>query len=169
MESRASCRRRGFAGVLLVVLVAVVIIAILYFGKWGKSKTYIETTIGAKNRAEDVTGSVNLSAVYKSLQIYALGNEGKFPETPEELSIEANLPRGYVWLPSKPAQESLTVYVAAQDQSMPATNILMYESVLGSDGMCMVLRLGGAVEKLTLEQVRAAVAETRKHIEKRRG
>lgn len=166
MKDVASSRRRGLAGVLLLVLLAVGIITLLYFGKWG-SKSYVETTLDAREHASEVTAGVNLSSVYRSLQIYALGHDGKYPETPEELMIEANLPKGYVQLPSKPDQESLTVYIGGQGESMPASNILIYESVLDGDGMCTVLRVDGTVERFSAEQVQVAVAETRGYIAKR--
>jgi len=152
-------RRHGAAGaLLLVVLVTIAIIALIYFGNFG-GKSYVQTTVDSKEHAREVVGQVNLASLYASLRIYAAANDGKFPPTPEELVKAISLPKGYIFLVSKPADDGLMTYVGRQSESMPAENILLYESVVGSDGGCTVLRLDGKVERLTAEGVREVLSE----------
>jgi len=149
---------------LLILLLAVAIGLALYFLRADKSGSYARQTIKSKDRAEIVTGAADLVSVYKSMQIYASMNDGKFPESPEELIRAASLPRGLVFTPSRPFDDHQYIYLGGQDESMPASNILLYQANMTPGGKCQVLRLNGQVEMLTYEQVRAAIDRTTAHL-----
>jgi hypothetical protein len=151
--------------VVLVLVLAVAIILLLYFFRSKGRPSYIETTLGAKERAEEQISKMDLVSIHKSLLIYALANDGKFPDTPEELTIEAGLPRYYIFLPSRPAEDHVAVYIAGQNESMPGSNILIYQAQMPPDGTCLVLRLNGDIEALTAEEIADAVHETLKHVD----
>ena len=161
-------RRGGYGAALLIVLLAVAIILVIYFARGGPSSpSYVETTLKAKERAKEVVSATDLASVYRTLRVYSAGHDGKFPDTPEEVIIETGLPSDYLYKPSQPQAEHTAVYVAGQDEAMPATNILIYQDSLGKDGTCLVLRLGGQAEYLTAEQARAAMEDTARSLAKR--
>ena len=136
-------------GLLLVPLLAVAIIFVIYFAKMGPSdKSYVETMVTAKKQAADVVQRVNLASVYRALKQYAAVNEGKFPASADELTREAGLPQNYL---------DSYIYIAGQDETMPGSNVLIYEQKLRPSGKCEVLRLNGQIEMLSLEDVRQAV------------
>jgi len=158
-------RARG-AALLLVLLLAVAIGLIVYFARTGKDgKSYVEQTIETKKRAKRVVTAVDLSSIYKSMLVVASMNDGKFPQTPEELVRQADIPSGYVWIPSRPFEDHLMTYVGGQDQTMPQSNILMYQSVVGDDGRSLVLYLDGRIERLTPQQVRAGLDRTQEYLD----
>lgn len=160
-------RRTGFGAMLLVLLLTIAIALILYFGKFGGGgQSYVQKNLSAKERAKHLAIDANLSSIHRSLQVYAAGNEGKFPATPEILAREANLPQGFILLPSRPDQEHFAIYVSGQSQSMPASNILIYQAEVGNDGSCQVLRLGGQIERLSPDQVREALDQTQRSLNK---
>jgi hypothetical protein len=60
------------------------------------------------------------------------------------------------------------IYIPGQGGDMPATNVLVYEPVPVHEGRCNVLLLGGQIELLTPEELKAAVAATLSDIEHKR-
>ena len=52
------------------------------------------------------------------------------------------------------------VYIPGQNSTMSPINVLVYETKPVHDGRCNVLRLGGQIELLTLEQLQQAVTKT---------
>jgi len=157
--------RRGGGAILLMVLVVVAIIAVLYFARTGGSKkSYVKTVRDSRDYAEAVVSKVDLVSIYKSMQVYAAENDGKYPPTPEELGRAAALPENYLFYPTQPFEPHLYIYLPGQDQSMPKSNVLIYEATLRPDGKCLVLRLGGQVELLLYAAVQDAIAQTQDHL-----
>jgi hypothetical protein len=145
---------------LLVLLLAVAVMLVLYFYHGGGEKSYVQQQVSARKHAEREVTAFDLSNVGKSMIVHAAGNDGKFPDTPEELSVEASLPRDFVYLPSKPSDDALTVYIPGQKDSMPGSNVLLYQSKPSPNGTIMVLCLDGRVLNLPPEQAQAAVDAT---------
>ena len=154
--------RRGLAGLLLAVLLAVAIILVLYFARGEKS--YVRTVKKSKDRAAETVSHVNLASVYRTLKVYAAANDGKFPNTPEQLVRVAGLPEGYLFDPARPSRPHVCIYVAGQNENMPGSNVLIYEAKMRPDGKCQVLRLGGRLELLSYAQTMAAVDKTKEHL-----
>lgn len=157
--------RKAAGAAMLVVLLAVAIILILYFGRFGKSsESYVEKTISAKGRTERKISGINMAGVYQAMRIFSAGHDGKFPKTPQQLARDCDLPQGYIYRPDQPKEQHFVVYVPGQDESMPASNILIYQDSTDKDGTGLVLRLNGKVERLTANQLQDALAQTSRQI-----
>ena len=166
MNGQSDYSRRKGAALLLILLLGIAIGLIIYFGRFGKGgKSYVEQTIEAKKRAKRTATAADLSSIYKSMLVQASVNDGEFPRTAEELVRQAGIPSGYVWVSSRPFEDHLMTYVGGQNQSFPSSNILMYQSVVGDEGTCLVLRLGGQIVRLSPEQVRAGLDQTQKYLD----
>jgi len=161
--SHGKPRNSGRGALLLVPLLAVAIGLVIYFVGFGGRKSYVETVGGSKKHAERTLEGVKLAGVYRVLQQYAADN-GKFPPTPQELIRAASLPPGYVFDPTRPSDDHLWIYLGGQNESMPPSNVLIYEAKPRRDGTRRVLRLGGQVEALPYEQVQAAIEQTKKYL-----
>lgn len=117
---------------------------------------YTDTMIKTKYTAITVKCQMNLRTIGQNIQIYALSN-GSFPPSLEAL-IEFS---GSTQLFQCPDPEGgKYIYIPGQNNSMPPTNILLYESKPVHDGRCGVLRLNRQIELLSPEQVQQAVAQT---------
>jgi len=163
-----SCRtiertQSGRGALLLVPLLAVAIGLVIYFGRFGGRKSYVETVLDSKKQAQEKLQQTSLAGLYRFLQQYAAAADGKFPATAQDLAREASLPSGVLFT-GRPLEEHKYIYLGGQDESMPPGNLLIYEAAARRDGTCEVLRLGGQVELLTAQQVRDAIAETQKYL-----
>ncbi len=123
-------------------------------GLAGSGEKYGRALHGAAERGSEVSCAVQLAVIHKSLQIAAASADGKFPRALTELYSP-----GELRCPS--AAEATYVYVPGQDQSMPADNVLVYESKPVHKGRCSVLRLGGKVELLTTQELAVELDKTR--------
>lgn len=108
----------------------------------------------AAQRGSEVSCAVQLAVIHRSLQVAAASADGRFPRSLTELYSPSEL-----HCPS--TAEAAYIYVPGQDQSMPADNVLVYESKPVHKGRCSVLRLGGKVELLTTQELAAEVDKTR--------
>ena len=147
---------------LLVLLVTISIVLVLYFA--GGSQSYVGTVIRSKKTAKTVIETVNLTAVHRFLQQYAIASDGKFPASADKLAREAGLPRDYLLSPKRPKDPHLYVYIAGQNEMMPKSNVLIYQAAPAPDGKCKTLLLGGQVEMLSQAQLQAAIERTRKSL-----
>ena len=154
-------RSRGFLGVLLVLLLAVGTVFVLYFFG-GKKKSYVRTLVDSKQTAADTVQTVNLTGVYHVLLQYAAVHDGKFPASAEELMREGGLAREF-FVGTGSKQPGFD-YIAGQNERMPRSNLLLYQTSAGRDGKSKVLRLGGKIEMLLPAAVRGAVEQTRKNL-----
>lgn len=77
--------------VVVVALVGAVGLAGCEKDKKGQSKGYLETVIGALDHAKTQTAKVNLDNLGRSLQMYAMENNGKLPASLENLPASAGI------------------------------------------------------------------------------
>ena len=123
---------------------------------------YTDGMIKTQNKAVTVKCQLNLRTIAQNIQIYAMSNES-FPPSLEAL-IEFC---GSTQLFQCPDPEGgKYVYIPGQNNSMPPTNILLYETKPVHDGRCYVLRLNRQIELLSPEQLTEAVAQTQAGLRK---
>lgn len=151
-----------------IVAVLVGVFALLMTGAYFVIKSlartgeeYGQALHGAQERGGEVACALQLTNIYRSLQIAAMSADGRFPASLVELYSP-----GQLRCPSRDGPPY--VYVPGQDQSMPGGNVLIYEDAPAHDGKCSVLRLNGRVELLTPEEVKAAVDKTHALISSKR-
>jgi len=117
---------------------------------------YTDTMVKTKYTAITVKCQMNMRAIGQNIQFYAISNES-FPPSLEAL-IEFS---GNTQMFQCPDPEGgKYIYIPGQNNSMPPTNILLYEPKPVHDGRCGVLRLNRQIELLSPEQVQKAVAQT---------
>ena len=144
--------------VTAIIFFGLIALAVLWviknLGQAGQQ--YTDTMVKTKYTAITVKCQMNLRAIGQNIQMYAISN-GSFPPSLEELVQWS----GSTQLFQCPDPEGgKYVYIPGQNNSMPPTNILLYESRPVHDGRCNVLRLGRQIELLSPEQVQQAVAQT---------
>jgi len=140
-----------------VVAVFALLMVGAYFVIKGLATTgeqYGKALHGAQEKASDVACALQLSNIYQSIQADTIANDGQFPA-----SLSAYYTPRELHCPSKDGPAY--VYVPGQDQSMPASNVLIYETEPVHEGKCSVLRLNGRVELLSPAQLQAALEATR--------
>ena len=121
------------------------------------SQQYTDGMIKTQNKAVNVKCQMNLRTIAQNIQIYALGNDS-FPPSLEAL-IEFC---GSTQLFQCPDPDGgRYVYIPGQNNNMPPSNILLFETKPVHDGRCNVLRLSRQIELLSPEELKQAVAQTR--------
>lgn len=70
-------------GALVVVLLAMAIVYILFFGRVAK-KSYVEATLDANTRARIGLTEINMASMEKAITLFVV-NQGKTPENLKEL------------------------------------------------------------------------------------
>jgi hypothetical protein len=162
-ERRPTLEGNVRGGTIVNVITAVIFFGLLALGIWWIIKSlgeagqqYTETLIETKYTAETVKCQSNLRAIWQNVQMYAVTN-GAFPPSIESLKEWSGNSRLFR-CPSSDRAEY--VYIRGQNGDMPAENVLLYESEAVHDGRCSVLRLGGQLELLSPEELKAAVSRT---------
>ncbi len=156
-------RRRNYGAMagLLGLLIVIAIIAFLMVGKFGKGgKSYVERTIDTKKQAQSVVAAANLASIYRSLQTYAMGYDGKYPASAKEFAYAISLPNRYLKRPDKPDMPYVMVYVPGQDENSPRSNVLLYEEEPQPDGTHQVLLASGKTGVLSTDELNAALEAT---------
>jgi len=159
-RKKESCR----GGIIINIIIAIVFFGLIALGVLWVIKNigeagqqYTDSMIKTQNKAVTVKCQMNLRTIAQNMQIYALSNN-RYPPSLEAL-IEFS---GSTQLFQCPDPEGgKYVYIPDQNNSMPPTNILLYEPKPVHDGRCNVLRLNGQIELLSPEQVQQAVAQTK--------
>ena len=156
---RAVCH----GGTIINIVTAIIFFGLIAFavlwvikniGQAGQQ--YTEGMIKTQNKAITVSCQMNLRAIGQNIQIYAMSNDS-FPPSLQAL-IEFC---GSTQLFQCPDPEGgKYIYIPGQNNSMPPTNILVYEPNPVHDGRCNVLRLNSQIELLSPEEVQQAVAQT---------
>jgi prepilin-type processing-associated H-X9-DG protein len=155
--------QRHYGGRIIDVLAIAIVLGLIGMGIWWVIKTtgqagqqYTDAMIKTSIKATAVACQSNMRTIYENLNIYAISNE-HFPESQQEL-IDFG---GYARLFHCPDPNgSEYVYIPGQNGTMPATNVLVYETKPVHNGKCHVLFLGGQIEALTPEQLKQAVEAT---------
>jgi len=160
--------RRGriaAGGVILLPLLAIAIGMVIYFKRTGpEGKSYVETVVESKAKAETTVTAVELHGLYTDMQMTAIVSDGQFPSLRELLE---NSTIGYEYL-RRPGEEDdhPCVYIEGQDQSMPADNVLVYDqSAAERTGEGQVLLRDGTVRTYSAERMKQAVAKTRRIVQ----
>ena len=156
-------RANSHGGTIINIVTAIIFFGLIALGiLWviknvGQAgQQYTEGMIKTKYTAITVKCQMNMRAIGQNIQIYAISNDS-FPPSLEAL-IEFS---GSTQLFQCPDPEGgKYVYIPGQNNSMPPTNILLYEPKPVHDGLCNVLRLNRQIELLSPEQVQQAVAQT---------
>jgi archaellum component FlaF (FlaF/FlaG flagellin family) len=117
---------------------------------------YTEGMINTQNKAVTVKCQLNMRAIAQNIQIYALSNDS-FPPSLEAL-IEFSGSTQLFQCPDP--NGSKYVYIPGQNNNMPPTNILLYETKPVHNGCCNVLRLNRQIELLSPEELQQAVEQT---------
>ena len=145
--------------VTAIIFFGLIALAVLWviknIGEAGQQ--YTDSMIKTQNKAVTVKCQLNLRTIAQNIQMYAMSNDSYPP------SLEALISwSGSTQIFQCPDPEGgKYVYIPGQNNSMPPTNILLYETKPVHDGCCSVLRLGRQIELLSLEEVKQAVAQTR--------
>jgi len=156
-------RANSHGGTIINIVTAIIFFGLIALGVLWVIKNvgeagqqYTEGMIKTQNKAINIKCQMNMRAIGQNIQIYATSNDS-FPPSLEAL-IEFS---GSTQLFQCPDPEGgKYVYIPGQNNSMPPTNILIYEPKPVHDGRCNVLRLNGQIELLNPEQVQQAVAQT---------
>ena len=130
----------------------------------GKPRTpsYFDGVFGAKHMAESVVSMAgNLQAIRDAMDRY-VSAFGSYPPDLQELVGNGMLPASALRAPDSAKQAY--AYIPGQKQSMSGDNILVYEEKPIHRDTCNVLRLGGRIEQLTVEQLNQALEQTRQRI-----
>lgn len=150
-------------GTIINIITAIVFFGLIALGVLWVIKNigeagqqYTEGMIKTQNKAVAVKCQLNMRTISQNIQMYAMSNDS-FPPSLEAL-IEFC---GSTQLFQCPDPEGgKYVYIPGQNNSMPPTNILLYEPKPVHDSRCCVLRLNGQIELLSPEQLEEAVAQT---------
>jgi hypothetical protein len=162
-------RQSFYGGTIINIVTAIVFFGLIALGVLWVIKNvgqagqqYTEGMIKTQNKAVTVKCQLNLRTIAQNIQIYAMSNDN-FPPSLEAL-IEFC---GSTQLFQCPDPEGgKYVYIPGQNNNMPPTNILLYETKPVHDGRCCVLRLNRQIELLSPEQLKEAVAQTLSSLKK---
>lgn len=144
--------------VTAVVFFGIIVLAVLWviknLGQAGQQ--YTNGMIKTQNKAITVKCQLNLRTIAQNIHMYAMSND-RFPPSLDAL-IEFS---GNTQLFQCPDPEGgKYIYIPGQNNSMPLTNIILYENTSVHDGRCNVLRLGRQIESLNPKQLQKAVTQT---------
>jgi hypothetical protein len=158
-----------YGGTIINIVAAIIFFGLIALGVLWVIKNigeagqqYTDGMIKTQNKAITVKCQLNMRTISQNIQLYAMSNDS-FPPSLEAL-IEFSGSTQLFQCPDPEGGEY--VYVSGQNNSMPPTNILLYETKPVHDGCCNVLRLNGQIELLSPEQVQQAVAQTRAGLRK---
>ena len=158
-----SWRAYSRGGTIINIITVIIFFGLIAFGVLWVIKNvgeagqqYTDSMIKTQNKAVTVKCQLNLRTIAQNIQIYAMSNNSYPP------SLEALIEFcGSTQLFQCPDPDgSKYIYIPGQNNSMPPTNILLYEPKPVHDGSCCVLRLNRQIELLNPEQVQQAVTLT---------
>jgi hypothetical protein len=86
MNGRTS--RRGNAGLIIVVLLALAIILYLMFGNMGGGKSYMGTVASTRKQAKQTVQDINTQQMSMLIAMYRQRN-GKLPKSPADMDDDA--------------------------------------------------------------------------------
>jgi hypothetical protein len=163
-HSFMSARRTdSHGGTIINIITAIIFFGLIALGVlWviknigQASQQYTDGMIKTQNKAVTVKCQMNLRTIAQNIQIYALSNDS-FPPSLEAL-IEFCGSTQLFQCPDPDGGKY--VYIPGQNNNMPASNILLYETKPVHDGRCNVLRLSRQIELLSPEELKQAVAQT---------
>jgi len=157
-------RAANHGGTIINIITAIVFFGLIALGVlWviknigQASQQYTDGMIKTQNKAVNVKCQMNLRTIAQNIQIYALSNDS-FPPSLQAL-IEFCGSTQLFQCPDPDGGKY--VYIPGQNNNMPPSNILLFETKPVHDGRCNVLRLSRQIELLSPEELKQAVAQTR--------
>lgn len=162
-NSLPAMRAVNHGGTIINIITAIIFFGLIALGVlWviknigQASQQYTDGMIKTQNKAVNVKCQMNMRTIAQNIQIYALSNDS-FPPSLEAL-IEFCGSTQLFQCPDPDGGEY--VYIPGQNNNMPPSNILLYETKPVHDGRCNVLRLSRQIELLSPEELKQAVAQT---------
>ncbi|MBN1972683.1 MAG: hypothetical protein JW787_03535 [Sedimentisphaerales bacterium] len=161
------CFLRYRGGTLINIIVAIIFFGLIGYGVlWVIRQTgeagqeYAQGMVNTTNKATAAACTMNMRTIWTSIQMYSITNDG-LPESFAELVSEVGDSRVFQCPePNSPKYE----YIPGQTLNSPGENILLYEPKPVHSGMCNVLRVSGAIELITPEELQAALEQTKAHL-----
>ena len=154
-------------GTIINIITAVIFFGLIALGvMWVLKQTgeqvgqYTQGMVTAQNKATTVSCQMNLRTIYQNLQIYGIENN-QFPDSFEDISDWSGDSRLFR-CPDPNGVEY--IYIPGQRMNSPSSNILVYESEPVHNGSCNVLRVNGAIDLITPEELQIAIKETKAHL-----
>ena len=160
-------KRRG--GTIINIITAVIFFGLILAGVLWVIKTagdmggqYTTAMVNTENKATLISCQSNLHAIWQSIQAYGLSND-KLPDSFDELVAETGSTKVFQCPePNSPKY----AYIPGQDLDSPPDNVLLYEPEPVHNGKGNVLRVNGAIDLLTPEELQAAIEQTKAHLQK---
>ncbi len=157
-------RRSARGGTIINLLFAVVFFGLLAYAVLWIIKTtgqagqqYSNAMIETKHKALAIKCESNLRAIWQSIQMYGMSNDG-LPPTQQALEDYCGYGSRLFHCDDPNAPEY--VYIPGQRLDMPPTNVLLYEPIPVHEGKCSVLFLGGQMAMLSPKELKLAVEAT---------
>jgi len=160
-------RANRSGGTIINVITAVIFFGLIAYGvMWVMKQTgeqveqYGEAMVTTQNKATTMSCQLNLRSIYQNLQIYGIENN-QFPDSLEDIADWSGDSQLYR-CPDPEGQEY--IYIPGQRLNSPTSNIIIYESEPVHNGGCNVLRVNGAIDLLTPEELEIAIRQTQAHL-----
>ena len=123
-----------------------------------RQRGYLEAVVHSKTLAEIHKRKFDLASIFKSLQLYATMNNGKFPPSLAEAAKEDSSLKALL---AGDDDEIAYGYVPGLSMQSDLGEMLVYEAQSDRDGDRFILRVSGAVDMLNEEQFEAALSATK--------
>ena len=120
---------------------------------------YLETVVKTRDLARTAACQQRLASLWRSLEQYAVTNNGSLPASRDEFIKTLGLSPEMLRCPGPDKQEYS--YIPGQRTGMAKTNVVLYEQRGDHEDKCFVLRMGGQVKLLSPGAVSTAADRTR--------
>jgi hypothetical protein len=152
-------------GTIINVITVLVIFGLIAYGIYWILKTtgkagqeYMTAVVNTHDKSLNIACESNLSAIYKTILTYAIGNEG-YPPDQQELVSFSGYGSKLFHCPDPNGGEYIYVPGHRPDASTPS--ILVYETKPVHSGKCNVLLSDGQIGQLTPDELQQALTATR--------
>ena len=149
------------------IIIGLAILALMVYGiMWiakGTGEAVQEYGQGINNtqsQASNLKCQMNMRTIWQSIQLYSISHDD-LPKSFDELVDEVGTIQVFQCSePNTPRFE----YIPGQRLDSPQDNILLYEPAAAHNGKCNVLRVSGIIDQLTIEELQAAIEQTKAHL-----
>jgi len=118
--------------------------------------SYVRNLLSIKERAERIQSLSSLKALHTQLVIYGARNDGRFPDSLDQLVRDGLDPRA---LRVSPKSDQEFSYVRGLTDISPRTSIVVYAPEPARDGTRMVLLVNGSAETWPEKEFQARMAK----------
>ena len=154
-------------GTIINIITAVIFFGLIAYGIMWIMKTtgdqvgqYGQAMVNTQNKATTLNCQMNLRTIYQNLQIYAIENN-EFPDSFEDIADWSGDSRLFRCPDPNGAEY---IYIPGHRMNSPTQNILVYEPEPVHNGTCNVLRVSGAIDLITPEELQIAIKQTQAHL-----